>query len=179
MFSRSLIKDPGGTPITLTIAAFEYLNVSYEFRMYPNLVDATLSATVLSVGYTVTVRPSNAGNSSYWSASSLIGGVGLPAPLACYAYTGVIAAVPGSAIGTATQLPNTVFAWNAAYVAGTFTRTWTATMPPNDGNVAGGINTIIITNSSYSSFQFGISPVFPKDNTKTMTFSCAFSLVAI
>lgn len=56
IFSLALIKDTGGSPTTITLAADEVLDVVYELRAYIQLGETTTSATVDGVSTTVTTR---------------------------------------------------------------------------------------------------------------------------
>ncbi len=47
-FSRALILDGGGNPTTITILSDEYLDVTYEYRIYPKETDDT--GTVIFTG---------------------------------------------------------------------------------------------------------------------------------
>jgi hypothetical protein len=49
LFSRALIVDGGGSPTTLTVTASEILDLTYEFRVYP---DTTTRIQVLNIGGT-------------------------------------------------------------------------------------------------------------------------------
>lgn len=62
IFSRALILDSYGNPTTITVLSDEYLDVTYEFRMYPAETDAT--GTTIFTGnkgasYDWTIRPGN------------------------------------------------------------------------------------------------------------------------
>lgn len=58
MWCRSLFKDAGGTPITVTKTSSDILRVTYETRLYPALADATQTALNISgTNYDVTWRP--------------------------------------------------------------------------------------------------------------------------
>jgi hypothetical protein len=59
LFSRALIVDSAGLPTTLTILSDEYLDVTYEFRMYPDTADTVLTVPLNGVDYTVTLRSAN------------------------------------------------------------------------------------------------------------------------
>lgn len=52
LFSRARVKDGGGTPTTITVLSDEYLDVTYDLRMYPDHVssDGTGSITITGVG---------------------------------------------------------------------------------------------------------------------------------
>lgn len=58
LISRALILDGGGTPTTVTPLADEYLDMFYELRYYPPLVDATGTVTLNGVVYNTKTRAS-------------------------------------------------------------------------------------------------------------------------
>jgi hypothetical protein len=61
LFARSLIKDGGGSPTTITVLPEETLNVTYEIRCYQPLTDGTGSVTIAGVTYNYTVRAGGGG----------------------------------------------------------------------------------------------------------------------
>lgn len=79
VFSRSLVRDSGGNPTTITVGPDEYLDVTYELYIYPNSSDETgsFSQTIDGVvtAFSFTSRPSNMqvaasiGNSAGWAAN--------------------------------------------------------------------------------------------------------------
>lgn len=71
-FSRALILDGGGSPTTVTVLADEFLDVTYEFRMYWPSADATGTITINAVNYDYVLRPANVGD---WGSSNHIGGL--------------------------------------------------------------------------------------------------------
>jgi len=58
VFSRALIVDGGGSPTTVTVLSDEYLDVTYEYRVYPPASDSTGTITLNSVSYDYIARPS-------------------------------------------------------------------------------------------------------------------------
>jgi hypothetical protein len=67
LISRALIVDGGGTPTTVTPLADEILDVTYEFRYYPPLIDVNGTVTLNSVVYDTVTRASEVNSSSAWA----------------------------------------------------------------------------------------------------------------
>ena len=58
LWSRQLILDGAGSPTTITVLANEYLDVTYELRLYPNLTPVTGTLTLTGGGsYAYTIAP--------------------------------------------------------------------------------------------------------------------------
>lgn len=58
LFSRALIQDSGGNPTTITVLSDEFLDVTYELRIYPDTDDAVGTVMIGGVTYDYTARPS-------------------------------------------------------------------------------------------------------------------------
>lgn len=58
LVSRALIVNLAGVPTTVTVLPTEYLDVTYELRYYPPLVDATDTIVLKGITYDVTMRAS-------------------------------------------------------------------------------------------------------------------------
>lgn len=67
MFSRTLIKDGGGNPTTITVLSDEYLDVTYEIRIYWPTTDSVATINISGTNYTVTCRADIVGS---WNGSS-------------------------------------------------------------------------------------------------------------
>jgi hypothetical protein len=162
LFSRALIVDGGGSPTTITVAAIEFLAVTYKLRMYPPLTDVTGTITLDGDDYDYTLRAANVNGSSW-------GSVGVSGPGGekfAYAYSGGIGAVTGAPSGTASALTIS----QAAYSSGSYTIEETLTASISQGNLTGGIDSVTFYISAWNgigqySFQCGFSPAIPKDNT--------------
>jgi len=57
LFSRSLVKDSNGNPVTITVLSNEILDVTYELRIYPNETDLYGSFTLNGIDYSYISRP--------------------------------------------------------------------------------------------------------------------------
>ena len=67
LFTRSLIINPGGQAVTVTVKDDEFLDVTYELRYYPPLHDVLDTIVLDSVTYDVIIRPSEVNDPTYWS----------------------------------------------------------------------------------------------------------------
>lgn len=59
LFSRALIVDGGGTPVTVTVLPTEVLDVWYELRMYPDATDRVFQIQIGPVLHDCTLRAAN------------------------------------------------------------------------------------------------------------------------
>jgi len=59
LFSRTLIRDGGGTPTTVTVLSDEVLDLVYELRVYWPTTDNVTTVDIGGTTYTVTVRASD------------------------------------------------------------------------------------------------------------------------
>lgn len=67
LLTRALIVDGAGDPTTVTPLPDEVLDVTYEFRFYPPLVDVTGQITLNSVDYNYTIRAASVTDSTVWA----------------------------------------------------------------------------------------------------------------
>jgi hypothetical protein len=179
LFSRALIVDGGGSPTTFPVAADEFLDVAYELIVYPPLVDDVDSITITGSGsHDTTLRASNLA----WARGLYTGG-GFIATAddggsnnGINAYDGAIGAVTGSPAGSVDGGNN---ASDGAYTPGNFFRDTTWSFGLDDGNFAGGIQSVAVFwgNSQPVSvaerqsmeFQCEFDPAIPKDNTAQLS----------
>lgn len=63
LFSRALIKDNDGNPITVTVLADEEFDVVYELRAYAPTTDSTVNTVIAGTPRTFTIRPCGVNNS--------------------------------------------------------------------------------------------------------------------
>jgi len=191
LFSRALILDSNGNPTTITVQSIEFLTVSYRLTLYPPLTDVTGNINISGVDYEYIIRASNVSTNSYWGSASYNGeigraGVGGSAAAADTTYAGVCRAYTGT-LGLITQLPGGTATLNFSnpsivvhtYVSGSYKRRNDITMTINQGNLSGGIRSIMFRLgtpsapqfSSAAAFQCQFTPAIPKDNTKTLTIT--------
>lgn len=56
LFSRALIVDGSGNPISITVLSDEFLDVVYEFRIYPPTTDVVGTITIAGIDYDYILR---------------------------------------------------------------------------------------------------------------------------
>lgn len=181
IFSRALLRDTGGTPTTITLAADEVLDVVYELRMYLPAQDLPVAATIDGVASTVTIRyNTTAAVINLWAASlgrefnttnagsTRLYGVPLETLLA--------ANVSWNAV------PNERYIATLAYVPGSYTKQAKVDLPLVAGNFATGVGSVIVgagdnTHSSdqssraWGTWAWGFSPKLNKTASRTATIT--------
>lgn len=177
VFSRTLIKDGSGNPTTLTVLPSEFLDVTYEFRLYCPAADIPFSVVLGGTSYSGVIRAASATNVNAWAPwSILVNGMGAPT------YDSVLIAYSGATLGAQTSAPTGASGSSstgtsnftlAAYVPGSKKRTITCTAGLNELNLAGGINTLMFQPLRAGTFQMSFSPAIPKtaSNTLSLTFA--------
>ena len=168
LFSRALITDSGGTPITVSIVEGEILDVIYKFRNYPPLTTADYSQQVIISGttYTFTWRPANVGVSSRWFI--LISSSGTQY---LTGYSGSVGAITTEPSGTSsTTVSNNA---PAVYTIGSYTSTTTMTFGLTNANFGGGITAFRYSsggNGATSSFDYqcSVSPAIAKTSAQSL-----------
>lgn len=168
LFNRVLVKDVGGSPISLSVLGDEFLDVQIEVRVYPPMTD--MAGTLTPTGKdttprTWTARASGAGgtlsNRSYdaWTADGDL--IGLRSGVAqTLAFTGslpTIFSTPTGSLGAAQANTATMTATGASYI-----RTISAGLT----NWVGLIKTIRLQ-SDGNNMNIEFDPPFDKKNTDT------------
>lgn len=170
LFSRALITDGAGTPISVTVIATDILTVVYELDAYYWLTDDVRTIVIGGVSTTVTTRLAASFSDVFtrWIQSGSLlqwyNGLGMY----CYG-AGVVLGAAGSnptGGGPVLSISNANLSL-AAYSNGTFTRTGSYTLSIAQGNAAGGLGAVRIEGCLYG-MQTLFNPVVPKDNTKTL-----------
>lgn len=169
LFSLALVKDSGGTPITITKLADEVLDVTYTLQLFCPSADVTGTISISGVNYDYVARPASAAS---WAASNPIS-----------AGAGVLTFPASSTLGTQLTLPSGSYAQNytntySAYTAGTFYKDLAIYWDLNNGNVSGGIRCIYIDAGSRWQIQYSKtsdSSAIPKDATKRLTLNVRLS----
>lgn len=169
LFSRALIKDAGGTPTTVTVAADEFLDVSYELRCYAPAETSVGPITISGTNYTFTIRPSLVTNSSNW-APNVSQAVQNPVS-PCLGYNGAVGAVTAMPSGSAAVATSVNV---QAYSNNSLQRDFQIFFDLNTGNLAGGISAMYFA-TTIGAFQFGIAPAFDKTATKLLTLNVRVS----
>lgn len=173
LFSRALIVDGGGSPLTITVLSTEILEVDYEFRLYPPTLDSSATLNIAGIDYSFVGRPALVTGVDDWGVETqlFIGSGALlrtsfGVPLA-FAYNGTIGAVTSTPSGSSGQASSHT---THAYSNNSLVQRFTITFDPTHGNVAGGISALMFR-SSLGDYQVGITPSIPKDATKQFTYT--------
>lgn len=194
LFSRALIVDGGGSPVSITVLSDEYLDVTYTLELHAVSGDFSGSFNLSGVTYNYTGRRSYANHWSLgaqWYDTNLTlstnGGNATFPHHAVYYTTGLPSAV---ALGPITDtLTNTtmlsmasVTYSNAPYVAGSYTTTCTDTYGLSVANHANGIIGFSRGlsgggSSTYprSGWQILLDKVIPKTSSKILTLTWSAS----
>lgn len=171
LFSLALVKDSGGTPITITKLADEVLDVTYTLQLFCPSADVTGTISISGVNYDYVARPAKA---AFWAASN---------PISLSGYLSVLAYPASSTLGTQLTAPSGSYTTDAtntysAYTAGTFYKDLAIYWDLNYGNVSGGIRCIFISAGSVWQIQYSKtsdSSAIPKDATKRLTLNVRLS----
>lgn len=169
LFSLALVKDSGGTPITITKLADEVLDVTYTLQLFCPSADVTGTVSISGVNYDYVARPASA---AIWAANNPIS-----------ASAGVLTYPASSTLGTQLTAPSGSYVQNSTntystYTAGTFYKDLAIYWDLNNGNVSGGISCIYIDAGSRWQIQYSKtsdSSAIPKDATKRLTLNVRVS----
>lgn len=168
LFSRALVLDELGAPTTVTVLSDEVLDVTYELRLYPPLTDVTGTVVISgSATHDYVLRASSVTSNTSW-------GYYLGSTASMSHRSGNELAVYNGAIGTITQAPSgsslSVGLSNLAYGNNNLYRDAVGSFGLNYGNVDGGIKSVRFA-TTLGAFQYELTPIVPKDNTKTLTLT--------
>lgn len=171
MFSRALILDGGGSPTTISISSAEQLDIVYQLRIYPPLVDiGPTTVTISGVSYDVTGRAANVNQINHvgWYPS---GGSAMAGSIASYSaatFGDVMGAITASPTGTSGGAATG--STTSAYSSGSYTANADHQFPLAQGNITGGIKSSLMF-WGVATFQYQYSTKIPKDNTKTLVLN--------
>lgn len=167
LYSRALILDGGGSPTTITVLSDEVLDVTYEWRVYPPMTDATGSISISGVSYDYTLRA--AATSIYkgpgpgWGVASPGGSDSGYSNFGNTAYTGAIGAITGTPSGATGNAPART---DLSYTSSSLYR---------DVQHVYGLTTVTVSIRSltfsfgWNSYQIEFDPVIPKTNANQLT----------
>lgn len=164
LFSRALIKDGSGNPTTITILADEVLDVTYELRLYPPLVDQAFDIVLGGVTYACLMRAAQVTNPDNWTPRLLLD-YGTSNAVGWYA-----TAYDGD-IGTITQNPSGTFVGSVlttrdAYSNNSLVREFHSNFGLADA--VGSIKSIVLQIGSGGWQQCSFTPPIPKTNDKIL-----------
>ncbi len=172
LFSRALIVDTEGNPTVLTILSDEWLDVTYELRIYQELTDTVLTTELKGVNHTVTIRPSSITSSTATNASRFFDHF-LEYNSGYYSvthYNGTIGTIESSPSGSS-DYPTRSF---GPYNPDTYEKQVILSSSLNNCNFDGGIGASVIrTEKAY--WQLGYSPKIPKDGFSILVLNVTVS----
>lgn len=181
LFSRALIKE-NGVPVTVTILPTDYVTVIYEIRIYPPLTDVSANITIAGINYTFTLRAAQV-TSAHWGSSSFLLESFPAKRWWSYPYLTVQVHNELTELGVITE-----------GLTSTYTGTsYSSTVMPYEANshrlrvsimfsvveanlpngLIGGIQ--MGSNIGGGAYQILIDPPIPKDDTKTLSLTFAYS----
>lgn len=170
-FSRALITDTGGTPISVTVLADEHLDVTYELRMYWPTSDVVSTPTISGTSYTVTARAAAVGS---WTLAGLINNGArddLTPPGQATTYSaGALGGVTVEPGGTAQYGINMTYL--AAYSNNSLQRDYRGQWDGTKGESAIGS---VRVSTPFGIYKFGYSPSLPKSGSNTLTLDFRMS----
>lgn len=166
LFSRALVLDSGGNPTVIPVLADEYLDVTYDYYVYPQFNDAgSMPFEILGVeeGRDYILRAASMTGAWAWGGVSISGGTFLPflpnaSGSSTRAYSGAIGPVtgePGNPIG------NILSASLEDYVEDSFEREFSLSLALNQGNHANGLRSVACA-MYMGRFQIEYDPPIPK-----------------
>lgn len=166
LFSRALILDINSNPTTITILPDEVLDVTYELRNYPPLVDVPQTLTITGSGSHDMVTRAAFVTSSSWGLY-LGGGVSFnTSGVDGFVFNGSIGAITSGPSGNSSNVSQ----YNVgSYVENSLERSGGYGFGLNQGNLAGGI-TAARYQTTLGYYQTSFSPAITKDATKTLSF---------
>lgn len=165
VFSRALVRDELGDPMTLTILSDEVLDVIYELRLYPPLTDIPFTLTIGGVEYEGFARTSSFPDTNNWGLSMFRTHGTTYATPNFLAYSGTVGAISGTPSGFS---GNGSLTWDT-YANNSYERTGVASFALDSSNFAGGITAFRLFSYGSWAFQFSVTPGIPKDATKEFT----------
>ncbi len=180
--SRALTVDGGGSPITITVLADEYLDVTYTFVMYPPLTDYSGSFVMSGTTINYTTRLAKAANVQAQPTASS-GYTIVTWTSQGYATTGAaltLGAITSNGPTGGTEFSLSTFTPSpAAYVTGSYAGVIDLSWGLSDGNPPVG-NTIrgmrLRTGDKLSAdFQMVFTPGIAKTSTQIMSLSVSFA----
>lgn len=185
LFSRSLIKDSSGNPITITKEPDEILDVMYELRWYAPQTDATGTCMIGDDEHDFIIRPSNVGATAAGSSGTSPTGWGGAGALGWTQYG--MQTVRGATafagdIGTPLQRPASFISSGNSrdrlsaqpYVANSYKREYRMSFGVDHGNDPAGIRSLEYA-AGPASFQMQLDPPAMKTSDYTFRFDVEIS----
>ena len=168
LWSRTLTVDGGGSPITITLLADEYLDLTYTLRNYPELGDDSYVVNIDSVDHDFVARQ------AYVTSTAVVNiqfSMVVPLNVTVFGGPAVLGPVT-STIEDATESIYASVAYPRAYVPTSKKLVYDVAMGPTSGNVTGGITGFQFSPAGAgllpSATQITVDPAIDKDATKSL-----------
>ena len=169
LFSRALITNELGEPITVTVLENEGLVVTYLIRNYVPEEDNTFSVLIADQTRTCTMRVSNATSGSTTIGWGISGSqIQVPSITAVIAYDGNLGTIFQQPSGT---FANSTNALNSAYVNNSYERGFSVSWTQNVANFTNGIKSFFLPTNGIGAYQFSVDPPIMKISTRILTMS--------
>ena len=178
LWSRELIVDSAGNPVTLTVLSNEYLDVVYSLRYYPVETDFTGSVVINAITYNYTGRAANIANSQYLG-NSPAG----PAVMTLYGGPTTLGPLNGNIVGATSSSTYTSIS-NGTYTANSLSRSAFTYWDLTKANLSGGITAALVSLADNSgntnaaivqSWQLVFDKPIPKTSVNTFGLTLRFS----
>lgn len=178
LFSRSLILDGNGDPTTITVLEDEYLDVTYQLRIYPPLVDIEDTVNIGGTNHDYTLRAAQVTQAGSWrlgeqsSGTGIIGGLGTGSgfqpPRVYSGGIGAITSIPSGTNEATTSVNLSPYGNNDLY------RDGTAQWGLSQGNLPGGVRSAACNfgqggTASFGHVQVEFDPVIDKTSSRILT----------
>ncbi len=171
LFSRALIVNNLGVPITITLTSTDQLQIVYQLRQYMPDGDTTFDLDVNGVTHTFTVRPSYNAIAQYWTPyitriqfyddGSWVCGL-----------TGAIG--PRSGAPSGTIIPSTTRTMST-YVLGSYVRGFVITWLPAAGTRTFASFLMRSLYTAAGTWQFGVTPSIVKTDLQSLRIEGQYS----
>lgn len=170
LWCRALIVDMAGNPTTITVLADEVLDVTYELRLYPDLVDKVFIANIGGIDRDCILRASEVTEGTVWGVS-IFGAAGFTSFVGNKVFNGALGGITVNPSGTSdfissfNQIPyvNNSLELKIVYV-------WDL----NAGNLVGGI-TAALFETTIGAYKISFSPAIAKTNADKLTLQMLFT----
>lgn len=170
LWCRALILDAGGNPTTITVLSDEVLDVAYELRIYPDLVDKVFQVTISGNLYDCILRAADVLSTASWGTNLFSGFLASGVPYVYNGALGAITTLPSGVLSAPSPVNPTV----APYAPGTLYRQYEANWGLDQGNLAGGISAWLMP-SNVGAYKVSFSPAIPKTNVQVLKLTARLS----
>jgi hypothetical protein len=168
LFSRALIVDGGGSPVTVTVLPTEVLDVWYELRMYVDLSDRVFQLQIGPVLHDCVLRAANVNTFQTPANNSTSFAQGYTTSQRCTLYSGALGAITGQ---PATSIASTNISGTVqAYSNNSYRRATQFTWGINQPTSAASVRCAHLHNSPIQC-QVEFTPPIAKTTTNTLTLT--------